>query len=575
MISLCSVLPWNALAVASSWPTDPSLNLPISTVPFDHQSPQIIPDGVGGAIITWEDLRSPMTFVDIYAQRIDAMGNVLWTLDGEAVSDALGSQAFPDIVSDGSGGAIITWSDSRSGTNGDIDIYAQRIDGGGVALWDSNGVAICVAANNQREPHIAPDGFGGAIIAWRDFRTIGTTSDIYAQRVDTNGNVLWATDGLPIVTAVLDQLEPNIVSDGSSGAIISWVDARTNNRDIYARRVDAGGNALWTSDGVPVCTAIGWQNQLRMVPDDVGGAIMTWTDFRNSAAQDEDIFAQRVDPNGNAMWALDGEPVCATLGKQAFPQILADGTSGAFICWSDQRTHISDIYANRIDSNGTVLWITDGTPISTVSGGKGEPNLTSDGAGGAIIAWQDSRSLLVPPFNRDIYAQRVNAGGATLWTTGGVAISTAPDWQSHPELIPSDHGGAIITWEDERTAGEFHVYAQQVSADGNLGEVPTGIPTRPPDLAPGLTLYPNAPNPFATRTKLTFEISSSSNVTLEIFDVTGRRVFLERLSDVPAGLRSYSFDGRDWEGRPLASGLYFARVTAGTATRTQKMVITR
>lgn len=46
--------------------------------------------------------------------------------------------------------------------------------------------AICTEINDQTEPTIVSDGSGGAIIVWTDYRA-GTYSDIYAQRIDANG----------------------------------------------------------------------------------------------------------------------------------------------------------------------------------------------------------------------------------------------------------------------------------------------------------------------------------------------------------------------------------------------------
>src|SRR6266508_1106606 len=48
------------------------------------------------------------------------------------------------------------------------------------------------------------------------------------------------------------------------------------------------------------------------------------------------------------------------------------------------------------------------------------PAIVSDGAGGAIVAWQDLRT----EFEYDIYVQRVNAGGAPVWQPGGVPVCT-------------------------------------------------------------------------------------------------------------------------------------------------------
>jgi len=64
------------------------------------------------------------------------------------------------IASDGAGGAIITWSDLRSGT--DSDIYAQHVLASGLVDpgWPVDGRAICTAAGDQSSPAIVSDGAG-------------------------------------------------------------------------------------------------------------------------------------------------------------------------------------------------------------------------------------------------------------------------------------------------------------------------------------------------------------------------------------------------------------------------------
>ncbi len=161
------------------------------------------------------------------------------------------SQYRPTIVSDGSGGAIITWNDGRSGS---YDIYAQRVNADGDVQWMLNGVAISAALKSQYNPKIVSDGSGGAIITWTDMRRGSYNYDIYAQRVNTNGNVQWMPDGVFISREQF----ATIVADGSGGAIITWGGYEIYN--IYAQRVDADGNFLWTpNDGVAICTASGKQ----------------------------------------------------------------------------------------------------------------------------------------------------------------------------------------------------------------------------------------------------------------------------------------------------------------------------
>ena len=123
-LALALLLPHPATA---AWPADPNVNVPLCTATRDQFYPTIASDGAGGAIVTWHDYRSGGTS-DIYAQRIAAAGSVQWAVSGAALCTATGTQQYPTIVSDGAGGAIVTWYDNRSGN---YDIYAQRVQANG------------------------------------------------------------------------------------------------------------------------------------------------------------------------------------------------------------------------------------------------------------------------------------------------------------------------------------------------------------------------------------------------------------------------------------------------------------
>ena len=65
----------------SAWSTDPAVNTPVCTATDSQSNAKLISDGSSGAIIIWSDYRSG-TNPHIYAQRINSSGNVLWTADG-------------------------------------------------------------------------------------------------------------------------------------------------------------------------------------------------------------------------------------------------------------------------------------------------------------------------------------------------------------------------------------------------------------------------------------------------------------------------------------------------------------
>jgi hypothetical protein len=83
-------------------------------------------------------------------------------------------------------------------------------------------------------------------------------------------------------------------------------------------------------------------------------------------------------------------------------------------------------------------------------------------------------------------------------------------------------------------------------------------------------LHPAYPNPFNPSTSISFSLPRAGEVELKVFDVTGRRV--QTLADqrLEAGEHRMSFDGA-----ALPSGIYFARVEAGSFSQTQKLMLVK
>jgi hypothetical protein len=168
--------------------------------------------------------------------------------------------------------------------------------------------------------------------------------------------------------------------------------------------------AGFIADGTAVCTSSGSQHDHCIAGDGAGGAIVVWADER-SGVDNPDIYAQRITLSGGMLWQDNGEPICAAAGYQLSPQIIRDGPGGALIVWEDRRSGNSDIYGQRIDSNGAPQWEADGVSICIAAGARISPRIVPDGSGGVIVAWEDRRS---GGNNRDIYVQRVGASGNAL-----------------------------------------------------------------------------------------------------------------------------------------------------------------
>ena len=197
------------------------------------------------------------------------------------------------------------------------------------------------------------DGSGGAFVVWSDYRNdpnIYASADLYAQRINANGKPLWEKDGIPICNEPANQQQPKGIRDGMGGVIVVWWDDRDIFSDIYAQRIGPDGLPMWEVNGIPVCIAEGVQREPRLVSDGSQGAIVYWMDYREDYGDvtADAIYAQRIDANGKFLWAFNGIPVCTADGNQMVPRAVLNGNSGAFIVWSDERGEDPDIYIHQV-----------------------------------------------------------------------------------------------------------------------------------------------------------------------------------------------------------------------------------
>jgi predicted lipoprotein with Yx(FWY)xxD motif len=421
------------------------------------QAPLLVPDGSSGAIVAWYDARA--TNQNIYAQRVRANGTRAWAADGVSVCVAANDQEHHHMVGDGAGGAIVVWEDRRIGSV--TDVYAQRVNPDGTMAWITDGVSLCIGFDYQYLPRITTDGAGGAIVAWYDTRGTGGYSDIYAQRVYSDGTAAWATNGVSLCTAANHQLEPQIATDGAGGAIVAWHDNRGSDTNIYAQRVYSDGTTAWITDGVTLCAAANTQNWVQIASDGARGAIVAWEDHRSGSVTD--IYAQRVYSNGTVAWTTDGVSLCAELKWRRDAEIVPDGEGGAIVVWEDRRDPAYtdwDIYAQRVNPDGTLAWASNGVSLCVAVKKQEDPKITADGAGGAIVTWKDYRSNS----SWDVYAQRLGHYGSVRWQADGITVCSASLHQQGPGITSDGRWGAIVAWEDGRK-GDYpndDIYAQRL-----------------------------------------------------------------------------------------------------------------
>ncbi len=221
---------------------------------------------------------------------------------------------------------------------------------------------------------------------------------------------------------------------------------------------------------LPVCTLSRDQNVVAAVPDGRGGAIVAWLDGRDGVHWV--IFTQHVRRNLtlDPAWPTDGlAPASVTLG-QSNVSMVGDGAGGAIIAWQDggmSYDPFSVVKAQHLRADGTLdpRWPAGGRTLAVAAGDQFEPTLVSDGHGGAIAGWLDRRSHLV----FELFAQHVRADGSLdpAWPAGGRAVPGSPP-QTSAVAVTDAAGGALLVWREFVPHGQLQFVAQHVLADGTL-----------------------------------------------------------------------------------------------------------
>ena len=416
----------------------------VSTAPDGQFMPRAVSDGRRGAIVAWEDYRTGKDW-DIYAQRVNAVGKAEWKTDGVPICLAEWNQRRLRMIRSVDR-VIAVWNDRRDKSN--WDIYAQAIDLSGRVLWQTDGVPVCTDTADQSTQAILSDGAGGAIFVWEDARRSTEHQDLYIQRLDSNGQPMWKVDGIPVFPSDSLQSDPVLLADGSDGFYLVWWDViGYESWQIMAFRLNMDGSPVWDAP-IVVSLLEGMQGIPLVASDQDGGLIVAWQIYENFI--NDNLYAQRIDPNGRKLWTDEGVNICDAYGIQKNASITSDGNGGIIAVWSDERDVYSDLYAQRVGAFGTIRWKENGVPMCTAGGHQDRPFIVPSVDDQFFVAWLDYREDYGDESSDAIYAQQLNLDGKVAWKADGVPICTAPGEQYPPFVLRSESGVLSVVWTDVR-----------------------------------------------------------------------------------------------------------------------------
>ncbi len=335
--------------------------------------------------------------------------------------------------------------------------------------------SICTATKLQYEPQMCSDGHKGAIIVWADQR--GSSQAIYAQLIDSTGHLKWASNGVLInlPATALSADYPQIVQDDNGGAIIFYnITISGGAEQIYAQHLDNNGNALWASGGVAIAT--GQDSRIRISSDasvnqiaasDNAGGAFITWQVYNPF----NIYAQHIDKNGNITWAANGIQITSSDSTNAgyFSSIISTGSGTAVVSYN----YNQQLWIQRLAADGSSLWGIKGVELATsfyyatVPGFLCFDSLSS--TQNIMIGWTDQRAMATNGF--DFYAQKLDLNGNILWQTQGAPVDTSAGNNTNMMLLADSQGGFFSTYLTTNSAK-----VQHTDQNANLLWGSTGIP---------------------------------------------------------------------------------------------------
>jgi hypothetical protein len=248
----------------------------------------------GGGVIVSLISEVFMSHRHLRAQKLDTDGNPLWgavpPLIYEAGSLQMGN--FPEFVSDGSGGAVLSWYQAAS----HLQSYVQHLRPDGSEAFAHNGVPVSTSMTRQR---VSPDAVYNrntdeVFVFWVEEDLGQSQRGVYGQKLDATGARQWTDQGL-MVQPVDDTISGFVRAlPYADGAYVLFLEDQGGGPVLgLGVRVDGDGNLVCASGVTPFSSAASGKGDLVAALNSQGMALAAWEDERGGG----DIYAQNFNPD--------------------------------------------------------------------------------------------------------------------------------------------------------------------------------------------------------------------------------------------------------------------------------------
>lgn len=378
----------------------------------------------------------------------------------------------------------------------------------------ANPLVVCNSAGIQKAVKAVNDDFTAAkgyFVFWLDNRNLGNSVyEIYGQRLDSNGNALWEPNGRKIVTS------PNGISAFTvirwrQGLLLTYVIKADSISSIYLKAngknrwaqpsliahydsnngvlgVSAAGclNSFATSAGAAITyyiTYFGGSANIGYNKIDINGVVafpnnsnhypLSGYDYRSASDGNDGLYLlskgnglgstitiDRINSNGTKLW-VNGLEITGGGDGNGFGGNISMNTSSTGTLYVTWDSYNYNIYISKILSNGTFGWAQQRIGLSASSPLSASHSFARIGKNDSVyVTWNDVK-------NGTVYAmmQKTGQGGGISLSAGGKIIDTSNGLYSYPKLAFEGNNATCVF---ASTGSTVTVAAQELRPNNKL-----------------------------------------------------------------------------------------------------------
>ena len=306
----------------------------------------VLPDN--SVVVTWTHDNNSVLF-----QRISSTGALLWGTGILIEDDDAIAVLSPKPIVTVEGDVLIQWI-RQSGAYPwapDSELYLQKYDLDGNPQWINPIVVVGPVQfpmGNWLQQSVA-DAENGSFSGWTEMS--GNVQNAGVQHITEFGALSW-TGGVDLSTNSSNfRIAPQLtVAEDTQELMAVWGEATGTQfqHGVYAQRLDNSGNRLWGSNGTAVVPLNSDYVYLDLSIAGFGEELIT-TYIQQLDYTNNDIYAARLDANGDYVWT--GETVAVTnSGNPKSDMMIAKGPGCLFIAWTED----GSIYTHCLLGDGTL-----------------------------------------------------------------------------------------------------------------------------------------------------------------------------------------------------------------------------